>query len=72
MHEDTRRQLRRGHRIRIWTGAVVLVIGLFYAFGNPLWGRENTPLEILIGLAIAVFGAINLALSVAALRKIDR
>jgi hypothetical protein len=70
MHPDTKAQLRRAHKIRIWTGAIVVVVGLVYAFGNPLWGRENTALEIVIGLAMVVFGAINIGVSVGGLRKL--
>ena len=70
MDPDTAARVRRAHTIRIWAGSVVIVVGLFYAFGNPLWGRENTTLEIVIGLIMVVFGVLNVVLSLAGLRKL--
>ncbi len=63
-------RLRRAHRIRFWAGSVVLVIGLIYAFGNPLWGGVNTTLEIVIGLLMVAAGVLNIVLSLVGLRKL--
>jgi drug/metabolite transporter (DMT)-like permease len=72
MDQDTAGRVRRAHTIRIWAGSVVVVVGLVYAFGNPLWGRENTALEIGIGLVMVVFGLINIVLSLTGLRRLRR
>ncbi|MFC0678673.1 hypothetical protein ACFFGH_12555 [Lysobacter korlensis] len=72
MDEDTAARVRRAHSIRIWAGSVVLVVGLFYAFGNPLWGRENTTLEIVIGLLMVAAGVLNIVLSLVGLRKLPK
>ena len=72
MDQETAARVRRAHTIRIWAGSVVLVIGLIYAFGNPLWGRENTTLEIVIGLLMVAAGLANIILSLLGLRKLNR
>ena len=72
MDQETAARLRRAHTIRLWTGSVVIVVGLFYAFGNPLWGGENTTLEILIGLLLVAAGVLNIVLSLAGLRKLPK
>jgi drug/metabolite transporter (DMT)-like permease len=70
MDQETAARVRRAHTIRIWAGSIVLVIGLVYAFGNPLWGGQNTTLEIVIGLVMAAAGVLNIVLSVIGLRKL--
>lgn len=72
MDLDTAARVRRAHTIRIWAGSVVIVVGLFYAFANPVWGGQNTTLEIIIGLVMAAFGVINVVLSVLGLRKLPK
>jgi drug/metabolite transporter (DMT)-like permease len=72
MDQETAARVRRAHTIRIWAGSIVLVIGLVYAFGNPLWGGRNTPLEIVVGLLMVAAGAANIILSVVGLRKLSR
>jgi hypothetical protein len=72
MDLDTAARVRRAHTIRIWTGSVLIVVGLVYAFGNPLWGRENTALEIVIGLVMVAFGVVNIWLSLAGLRRLPK
>ena len=72
MDLETAARVRRAHTIRIWAGVGVIVVGLFYAFGNPLWGRENTTLEIIIGLVMVGFGVLNVVLSVAGLRRLPK
>jgi len=69
MDPDTAARVRRAHTIRIWAGSALIVVGLFYAFANPLWGRENTTLEIVIGLVMVAFGVLNITLSLAGLRR---
>jgi drug/metabolite transporter (DMT)-like permease len=72
MDLDTAARVRRAHTIRIWAGSVVIVVGLFYAFGNPLWGGQNTTLEIVIGLIMVFFGVLNIVLSLIGLRKLPK
>ncbi len=72
MDQDTAARVRRAHTIRLWAGSVVLVVGLVYAFGNPLWGRQNTTLEIVIGLLMVAGGVTNIVLSLAGLRRIPK
>ena len=72
MDLDTAARVRRAHTIRIWAGSVVIVVGLFYAFANPVWGGQNTTLEIIIGLVMAAFGVINVVLSVLGLRRLPK
>ena len=72
MDLDTAARVRRAHTIRIWAGAVVIVVGLIYAFGNPLWGGRNTGLEIAIGLVMVAAGVLNIVLSLLGLRKLPR
>jgi uncharacterized membrane protein HdeD (DUF308 family) len=72
MDPDTAARVRRAHRIRIWAGSVLIVVGLFYAFANPLWGGENTTIEMVIGLVMVTFGVLNIVLSVHGLRKVPK
>ena len=72
MDQETAARVRRAHTIRIWAGSIVLVIGLVYAFGNPLWGGRNTTLEIVVGLLMVAAGAANIVLSVVGLRKLSK
>jgi drug/metabolite transporter (DMT)-like permease len=72
MDPDTAARMRRAHTIRIWAGIGVIVVGLFFAFANPLWGGTNSTLEIGIGLVMVVFGVLNIVLSVLGLRRLRR
>ncbi len=72
MDQDTAARVRRAHTIRLWAGGVVIVVGVVYAFGNPLWGRQNTTLEIVIGLLMVAAGALNIVLSLVGLRKLRK
>jgi drug/metabolite transporter (DMT)-like permease len=72
MDLDTAARVRRAHTIRIWAGSVVIVVGLVYAFGNPLWGGRNSTLEIVLGLLMVAAGVLNVVLSVLGLRKLPK
>jgi uncharacterized membrane protein HdeD (DUF308 family) len=72
MDQETAARVRRAHTIRIWAGCVVLVVGLFYAFANPLWGQENTTVDIVLGLLMVTAGVLNIVLSLVGLRKLPR
>ncbi len=72
MDEDTAARVRRAHTIRIWAGIAVLVVGLVYAFGNPLWGGRNTTLEIGIGMLMVAAGVLNIVTSLLGLRKLRK
>lgn len=72
MDQDTAARVRRAHTIRIWAGCIVLVIGLVYAFGNPLWGGRNTPLEIVLGMLMVAAGVLNVVLSLLGLRRLPK
>jgi hypothetical protein len=70
MDLETAARVRRAHRVRLWAGGVVIVVGLIFAFGNPLWGRTNTTFEILLGLLMVAAGIANIVLSLIGLRKL--
>jgi hypothetical protein len=50
----------------------VIVVGLVYAFGNPLWGGRNSTLEIALGLLMVAAGVLNVVLSVIGLRRLPK
>jgi uncharacterized membrane protein HdeD (DUF308 family) len=72
MDDDTEARVRRAHRVRLWAGCVVVVVGLVFAFGNPLWGRSNTPIEMILGLIMVAAGVLNIVLSALGLRRLRR
>lgn len=72
MDSETAARLRRAHTIRLWTGGVVIVVGLTFAFGNPLWGGLNTTFEIVLGLLLVAAGVLNIVLSLIGLRRLPK
>jgi uncharacterized membrane protein HdeD (DUF308 family) len=73
MDLDTAARVRRAHRIRLWAGSAVIVVGLLYAFGNPwFFGRANSTFEIVLGLLMVAAGVLNIVLSVLGLRKLPK
>jgi drug/metabolite transporter (DMT)-like permease len=72
MDLDTAARVRRAHTIRLWAGGVVIVVGLIFAFGNPLWGGMNTTLEIVLGLLMVAAGVLNIVLSLIGLRRLPK
>ena len=72
MDLDTAARVGRAHRIRLGTGALVIVVGLVFAFGNPLWDRSNTTFEIVLGLLMVAAGVVNIVLSLIGLRRLPK
>ena len=72
MDLETAARVRRAHHVRLWAGGVVIVVGLVFAFGNPLWGRSNTAFEVVLGLVMVAAGVTNIVLSLIGLRKLAR